>query len=58
MAVSEGTQNGPEAFEFAIEALLAVGVQTEKEQKILKKLAAKLALENEFVDRKLRRFHK
>ncbi|MEJ2728216.1 MAG: hypothetical protein P8185_06855 [Deltaproteobacteria bacterium] len=47
-----------QAFEFAIESVLAVGGQTGKKQKILKTLAAKLALENDVVDRKLRRFHK
>lgn len=46
-----------QAFEFATEAVLAVDDQTEKKLKPLKKLAAKLALENEFVDQQLRRFH-
>jgi hypothetical protein len=51
-------QDRKQVFEFAIEAVLAVGGQTEKKQKALKTLAANLALENEFVDRKLKRFHK
>jgi hypothetical protein len=46
-----------QAFEFAVEAMLTVNNETEKKIVKLKTLAAKLALENEFVDRKLRRVH-
>jgi hypothetical protein len=42
-----------QAFEFALEAVLADAVFTEKKEKILQMLATKLALDNEFVDQKL-----
>lgn len=42
-----------QAFEFALEAVLADEVFTENEKKILQTLATKLAIDNEFADQKL-----